>query len=61
MRAAGLGRPKVWFVGAGPGAADLLTFRAAAAIASADVVVWAGSLVNPEVLRHAGPEAEIHD
>ena len=35
------GRGKVTFVGAGPGAADLLTFRAAAAIAAADIVIWA--------------------
>jgi precorrin-4/cobalt-precorrin-4 C11-methyltransferase len=54
-------RPKVWFVGAGPGAADLLTFRGAAAIAAADVVVWAGSLVDEAVLRHARPEAELLD
>lgn len=37
---------KVTFVGAGPGAADLLTFRAARAIADADVVIWAASLVQ---------------
>src|SRR6266536_3559447 len=55
------GRPKVWFVGAGPGAADLLTFRGAAAIAGADVVVWAGSLVSPEVLVHARHGAELLD
>ena len=54
-------RPKVWFIGAGPGAADLLTFRAAAAIAAADVVIWAGSLVSPEVLAHARPGAELLD
>jgi precorrin-4 C11-methyltransferase len=54
-------RPKVWFVGAGPGAADLLTFRAAAAIAAADVVVWAASLVSPDVLAHASPRAELLD
>ena len=54
-------RPKVWFVGAGPGAADLLTFRGAAAIAAADVVVWAGSLVSPDVLVHARPDAEALD
>ena len=57
----GAGRPKVWFVGAGPGAADLLTFRGAAAIAAADVVVWAGSLVSPEVLVHARHGAELLD
>jgi len=51
----------VWFVGAGPGAADLLTFRGAAAIAAADVVVWAGSLVSPDVLAHARQGAELLD
>jgi precorrin-4/cobalt-precorrin-4 C11-methyltransferase len=52
---------KVTFVGAGPGAADLLTFRAAQRIAEADVVIWASSLVTEEVLEHAKPEAEIVD
>ena len=52
---------KVWFVGAGPGAADLLTLRAARVIAEADVVVWAASLVHPDVLAHARPDAEIVD
>src|SRR5215218_2813969 len=52
---------KVTFVGAGPGAADLLTFRAAKAIAEADVVIWAASLVQAEVLRHAREGAEILD
>jgi precorrin-4/cobalt-precorrin-4 C11-methyltransferase len=54
-------RPKVWFVGAGPGAADLLTFRGAAAIAAADVVIWAASLVSPDVLAHASTRAELID
>ncbi|MFC5907290.1 precorrin-4 C(11)-methyltransferase [Streptacidiphilus monticola] len=52
---------KVTFVGAGPGAADLLTFRAARAIAEADSVIWAASLVQAEVLEHARPDAEILD
>ncbi|MFF2203194.1 precorrin-4 C(11)-methyltransferase [Streptomyces sp. NPDC058145] len=52
---------KVTFVGAGPGAADLLTFRAARAIAAADVVIWAASLVQAEVLEHARGDAEILD
>jgi len=52
---------KVTFVGAGPGAPDLLTFRAARAIAEADAVIWAASLVHPDVLRHARPDAEITD
>jgi precorrin-4/cobalt-precorrin-4 C11-methyltransferase len=49
----------VWFVGAGPGAADLLTLRGAQVIGTADIVVWAASLVHPEVLEHARPEAEV--
>lgn len=55
------GAGKVTFVGAGPGAADLLTFRAARAIAEADVVIWAASLVRAEVLGHARPDAEVLD
>src|SRR5262249_7985926 len=54
-------RAKVWFIGAGPGAADLLTLRAAAVIAAADVVIWASSLVQAEVLEHARPGAQIVD
>ncbi|MEV6105547.1 precorrin-4 C(11)-methyltransferase [Streptomyces sp. NPDC051940] len=54
-------QPKVTIVGAGPGAADLLTFRAARAIAEADVVIWAASLVQAEVLQHARADAEILD
>ena len=52
---------KVWFVGAGPGAADLLTLRAARVIAEADVVIWAASLVHADVLAHARPGAGIVD
>jgi precorrin-4/cobalt-precorrin-4 C11-methyltransferase len=49
------------FVGAGPGAPDLLTLRGAERLAGADVVVWASSLVPEAVLVHAGPGAEVHD
>lgn len=38
------GRGKVWFLGGGPGASDLLTVRAARALGEADVVVWGASL-----------------
>ena len=51
----------VWFVGAGPGAPDLLTHRGAHAIAAADVVIWASSLVDQRVLAHAQEGAEIVD
>ena len=50
---------KVWFIGAGPGAPDLLTIRGAKLIAEADVIVWARSLVHEGVLEHARPEAKI--
>jgi precorrin-4/cobalt-precorrin-4 C11-methyltransferase len=55
------GAGRVRFVGAGPGAADLLTFRAARAIAEADIVIWAASLVSEDVLQHARPDAQIID
>jgi precorrin-4/cobalt-precorrin-4 C11-methyltransferase len=48
-------------VGAGPGAPDLLTLRGADVIAAADVVIWASSLVHPDVLAHARKDAEIVD
>ncbi|HWG60952.1 MAG TPA: precorrin-4 C(11)-methyltransferase [Streptosporangiaceae bacterium] len=54
-------RAKVWFVGAGPGAPDLLTIRAAQVIEAADVIIWASSLVHPGVLAHAGSGAQIVD
>ncbi len=55
------GHAKVWFVGAGPGAADLLTLRGARVIAEADIVIWAASLVHPDVVAGARPDAERHD
>lgn len=51
----------VFFVGAGPGAADLLTIRAARLIAAAPVVLYAGSLVPREVLAGADPQARLVD
>jgi precorrin-4 C11-methyltransferase len=50
---------RVVFVGAGPGAADLLTIRGATVLGEADVVVWPRSLVPPEVMEHARPDAEV--
>jgi precorrin-4/cobalt-precorrin-4 C11-methyltransferase len=49
------------FIGAGPGAVDLITLRGAKRLAAADVVIWASSLVPEELLTHARPGAEIHD
>jgi precorrin-4/cobalt-precorrin-4 C11-methyltransferase len=49
------------FVGAGPGAPDLLTLRGAHRLAVADVVVWASSLVPSAVLTHCRDGVEMHD
>jgi precorrin-4/cobalt-precorrin-4 C11-methyltransferase len=49
------------FVGAGPGAADLITLRGADRLAQADIVVWASSLVPDAVLAHARSTAVIYD
>ncbi|HVF73927.1 MAG TPA: precorrin-4 C(11)-methyltransferase [Acidimicrobiales bacterium] len=49
------------FVGAGPGAADLITIRGRDRLAAADVVIWASSLVPEEVLTHARADAVVHD
>jgi precorrin-4/cobalt-precorrin-4 C11-methyltransferase len=51
----------VYFVGAGPGAADLLTIRALRLIEAAPVILYAGSLVPAEVLSAARPDARLVD
>ncbi|WP_447003750.1 SAM-dependent methyltransferase [Saccharothrix isguenensis] len=53
---------RVSFVGAGPGAADLITVRGAKRIAEADVVLWSPGVVEIECVReHARPDAELVD
>ena len=49
----------VYFVGAGTGAADLITVRGMRLLEQADVIIYAGSLVNPELLGYAKKECEI--
>ena len=49
------------FVGAGPGAADLITLRGRDRLTMADIVVWASSLVPAALLDHARPDAVVHD
>jgi len=51
----------VHFVGAGSGAADLITLRGARLLSEADVVIWAGSLVNPDLLSYCKEGCEKHD
>ncbi|MCM1126157.1 MAG: precorrin-4 C(11)-methyltransferase [Lachnospiraceae bacterium] len=51
----------VYFVGAGSGAADLITVRGKRMLEQADVIIFAGSLVNPELLSYAKKECEIYN
>ena len=51
----------IHFVGAGSGAADLITVRGQKLIESADVIIYAGSLVNPELLESAKTGCIIHN
>jgi precorrin-4 C11-methyltransferase len=51
----------VYFVGAGSGAPDLITLRGDRLLRQADVVIYAGSLVNPELLAVVRPDCEIHN
>lgn len=53
-------RSRVFFVGAGPGDPELLTLKAARLLAEADAVIYAGSLVNRDLLELA-PKAELID
>ena len=51
----------VYFVGAGAGAADLITVRGMRLLEQADVIIYAGSLVNPELLHYAKKKCEIYN
>lgn len=50
---------KVFFIGAGPGASDLITLRGARLLGDADLVLYAGSLIPEEMLAHCAGAAEI--
>ncbi|TCK62585.1 precorrin-4 C(11)-methyltransferase [Seleniivibrio woodruffii] len=52
---------KVYFIGAGPGDAELITVKGARLIGECPVVIYAGSLVNPDILKYASNDAEIYD
>lgn len=51
----------IYIVGAGSGAEDLITVRGARLIAAADVIIYAGSLVNPKLLDSAKADCEMHN
>ena len=50
----------VYFVGAGTGAVDLITVRGMRLLEKADVIIYAGSLVNPDLLDYAKKDCQIH-
>jgi precorrin-4/cobalt-precorrin-4 C11-methyltransferase len=52
---------RVFFIGAGPGAPDLITLRGARILSESPVVLYAGSLVSVEILQHCHPDARILD
>ena len=51
----------IYFIGAGPGDPELITVKGKRLIDEADIIIYAGSLVNPQVLSGAKPEAEIYN
>ena len=51
----------IHFVGAGPGAPDLITLRGAELLKKADTVIYAGSLVNPELLQLCKAECAVYN
>jgi precorrin-4/cobalt-precorrin-4 C11-methyltransferase len=53
--------PQVYFIGAGPGDPELLTIKAKKVIQRADVIIYAGSLVNAEIMKLAPLQAEIYN
>jgi len=52
---------KVVFIGAGPGDPELITLKGKRFLEQADVIIYAGSLLNPEILKYGKPGAELHD
>jgi len=50
---------KVFFIGAGPGDPELLTIKAVKIIEKADVIIYTGSLVNPDILQYAKSDSQI--
>lgn len=51
----------VWFVGAGPGDRELITLKGYRLLQQAQLVIYAGSLINPALLDYCSPESECHD
>jgi precorrin-4/cobalt-precorrin-4 C11-methyltransferase len=52
---------QVVFIGAGPGDPELITLKGKKWLEKADVVIYAGSLLNPQILKYCKPSAELYD
>lgn len=52
---------KIYFIGAGPGEPELITVKGKRLLEEADVIIYAGSLVNPEILKYAKKDAAVFD
>lgn len=52
---------KVVFIGAGPGDPELITLKGKKNLEKANVIIYAGSLLNPAILKYAKPNAELYD
>jgi precorrin-4/cobalt-precorrin-4 C11-methyltransferase len=53
------GKPVVWFVGAGPGDPELITVRGRRLLDDADVLIYAGSLVNPDLVASSAADEKV--
>ncbi len=51
----------IYFIGAGPGAVDLITIRGQKLLSKVDVIIYAGSLVNPQLLDYKKPECVVYN
>ena len=52
---------QVTFVGAGPGDKELITVKGSKKLAEADIVIYAGSLVNPILLEYTKANVSVHN
>lgn len=52
---------KIYFIGAGPGDPELITIKGQRIIAEADVIIYAGSLVNPEILKYGKKDVPVYN
>ena len=52
---------KVYFIGAGPGEPELITVKGKRLLEEADIIIYTGSLINPEILKYAKKDAAVFD